>query len=47
MYNFFNYFLLVYTIVVGAILFWFIFHFYNEKKLFLSNKQFSLDKDDY
>ena len=46
MYNFFKYFLLVYIIVVGAIFFWFIFHFFNEKKLFLSNKQFSLDKDD-
>jgi len=32
MYNFFNYFLSVYIIVIGAILCWFVFHIKNEKK---------------
>ena len=31
MYNFFNYFLLVYIIVFGAIIFWFLYFIKNEK----------------
>jgi hypothetical protein len=38
MYNFFNYFLLVYIIVIGAIIFWFLYNIKKEKKFKIKSK---------